>query len=200
MESLSEEIQSSDTQRQAIYDCEKEITEPIGSEELPAEVAEAVVEGIWNEVMDLPLRPPKLTCDASKSEHTYYAWKHEITLNCSPSSVPTTKLLHELAHAKLAGLGIGPFIESHGPFFVSEFGRMWAIYSGSGFYEWKKRCASRNLRFAQREPDLSGHLWAVVEEGGRQYAVRPSTRAVEIGWNVVQQFPTSEIEKHHPMA
>lgn len=188
-----------DPQKQAIYDAQPGICRPVESEKLDREAAEAVVDGLWNEVVDLPLRPPSIRYEPENKRHVYYPWEHEITFSCKPSNTPTAHLLHELAHARLAGLGVGLYVEPHGPFFLAEFGWIWSIYADRSYGKWQKRCRNLNLRVSNNLPDLSSHSWAVVREGGRECAVRPAQRAVEIGWNIVRTFSLN-IQDNHPMA
>ena len=199
MESVSDKVQTTDPQRDLIYESERELTKPVGEETLPLDVAQSAAAKLWEETTELPVSPPSMQCMPQNREHMYYAWDHEITFASREKSVPTVKLLHELAHARLAALGIGPFISSHGRFFVSEFGRMWAIYTQNSFHEWRKRCAKIGLTFADRPLELSEHSWALVEEGGKNYAVRPAQKAVEVGWNVVDTFSLN-VKENHPMA
>lgn len=184
-----------DPQRQAVYDRQKDLCAPVSGERLNEGATQSVVKGLWHRHVELPVRPPTVSFDKSATEHTYYAWEHEITINSSPSSAPTVALLHELAHAKLGALGIGPFVESHGPFFCRIFGKMWSTYSTEPYETFVNR--SGDLQIADSLPDLSQHSWAVVVEGGRQYAVRPATRAIEIGWNVRSTFSLN-IQDNHP--
>jgi len=192
-------IETDDPQKQAIYNCQLSLCEPLDGEKLDAEAAEAALEGIWNEAVGLPLRPPSIRFSIENNDHTYCPWEHEIEFGCKSEKIPTVYLLHELAHARIAALGIGPFVESHGPFFMAEFGWMWSLYSTKDYNEWQRRCREQNIRISNELPNLSHHPWAVVKEGGREYAVRPASRAVEMGWNIVRTF-TLNVQDNHPMA
>lgn len=184
-----------DPQRKLLYDRQKRMCAPVSDERLKEGAAQGVVKALWHKHVELPLRPPSISFDKSASEHTYYAWEHEITINSSSSDVPTLALLHETAHAKLGALGIGPFVESHGPLFCRIFGKMWSTYSTEPYQKFVNR--SGDLQISDSLPDLSEHSWAVVVEGGREYAVRPATRAIEIGWNVRNTFSLN-IQDNHP--
>lgn len=191
-------VKTKDPQKQAVYDCQCDLCEPLGGEKLGAEATEAVLERLWSEGLTLPLRSPSIRYDTDNKTHTYCPWKHEITFACKRRETPAVHLLHELAHARIAALGIGPFVESHGPFFLREFGRLWSLYSAKGYEKWRRRCESENLRVSEKSPKLSNHPWAVVREDGREYAVRPASRAVEMGWNIANTF-TLNVQDNHPM-
>lgn len=190
-------VTEEDPQKQKLYDAE--LCPEIKNETFNVEVAENVVEGLWKKHVSLPVSPPSLRFESSKNEHVYYAWDHEITFASTKNDIPVANLIHELAHAKLGALGIGPFVETHGPFFTLVFGQMWSTYSAQPYKVWKRRCGNQNLMIASELPDLSEYTWAVVREGGREYAVRPAQRAVEIGWNIVDTFSLN-VKDNHPMS
>ena len=191
---ISYDVVDKDPQREAVY--QNNLSGGVNGEILSGEAAKSVRKAIWESHVDLPVEEP--TLDFSGDRHTYYAWRHEITLGCSESSVKTGKLLHELAHAKLGALGIGPFVETHGPLFLRVFGHMWSTYAVKPEEEFFSRCEDLNLKVAPEVPDLSEYPWAVVEEGGMEYAVRPAQRAIEIGWNIIRTFNVG-IAENHPM-
>jgi hypothetical protein len=184
-----------DPQRQAVYDREKRMCAPVSGERIDQGAAQSIVEALWEKHVELPVRPPDIVFDQSVSQSSYYAWEHKITIKSSSLSVPTISLIHELAHAKLGALGIGPFVESHGPLFLRVFGQMWSTYSTEPYEKFANR--SGDLQIADSLPNLDEYSWAVVVEGGRNYAVRPATRAVEIGWNVHSTFSLN-IQDNHP--
>ena len=198
MESESVIKDNRDPQKQAVYDTQFELCRPLGNEMLPREAAEAAVRGIWEEAVSLPLRPPSIRYKPEYNRHTYYPWEHEITFSCKPDKTPTVHLLHELGHAWIAALGIVPFAETHGPFFLAKFGRMWSVYAAKSFQTWQNRCQARSLRISSKIPDLSSFSWALAKEGGRTLAVRPAQRARQLGWNIEKTF--SSIKKNHPMS
>lgn len=192
------DVRNRDPQKLAVYSAD--LCGNVEGETLSKEGTEAVLEALWTKHVQLPLRPPTLQFRKDiVDNHTYYAWKHEITFDASPESVPTAALIHEIAHAKLGAMGIGPFVESHGPIFLRVFANMWETYSARSSKDFVSRCSTSNLRVADEIPNLDGETWATVQEGGLQYAVRPAQRAVEIGWNVVNTFST-HVQDNHPMA
>jgi len=152
------------------------------------------LKGIWEEVVSLPLRPPLIRYKPEYNRHTYYPWEHQITFSSKPDKTPAVHLLHELAHAWIAGLGIVPFVETHGPFFLAKFGQMWSLYSAKSYQTWERRCQGKALRFSNQLPNLSSYRWALAKEGGRSLAVRPAQRAAQLGWNIENTFEL--IEKH----
>ena len=197
-ESAIRDRKNKDPQKQAVYNSQFELCRPLGDEILPREAAQAAVKGIWEEVVSLPLRPPSIHYEPKYSRHRYYPWKHQITFSCRPNKTPTVHLLHELGHAWIAALGTTFFAETHGPFFLAKFGRMWSLYATKSFEMWQNRCQARSLRISSRVPDLSSHSWARVKEGGHRLAVRPAQRAIQLGLNIEKTF--SSIKKNHPMS
>jgi len=191
---ISYDVADKDPQKKAVY--QNNLCGDVSGETLSGEAARSVRKVIWESHVDLPVKKP--TLNLSGDRHTYYAWRHEITLRCPESSIKTSKLLHELAHAKLGVLGIGPFVETHGPLFLRVFGQMWSTYATKPEKEFFGRCESLNLKVASKIPNLSEYPWAVVEEGGMEYAVRPAQRAIEIGWNIIRTFNVG-IAENHPM-
>lgn len=188
------EVTDRDPQKEAIY--KNDLCGKVSGEVLSGEAARSVLKAVWESHIGLPVKEPNLAFNGDN--HTYQAWKHEITLSCSESSVETSKLLHEVAHSKLGALGIGPFIETHGPLFLRVFGQMWSTYAAKPEEKFFGRCENLNLEVAPKLPNLNEYPWAVVEEDGMEYAVRPAQRAVEIGWNIVRTFNVG-IAGNHPM-
>lgn len=188
-------IETKDPQQSAVYDNEQKICEETADEFLPLEAAEAAAEAVWKRQVDLPVPKPNFRFDAC--EHVYDPWKHQVKL--AGRRAPVTKLLHELAHAKVGAIGIGPLIESHGPIFCRVFGKMWSQYTTIGFETFRDRAESFDISIANRMPDLSGASWALVEDPEGLYALRPAERAVEVGLNIRKTF-TIHVRDHHPMA
>jgi len=101
---LEEEmIKTRDPQQKAVYDNERFICKEPDGEALTFEAAEAAAQAIWENHVDLPIRLPDFVFDAT--EHAYDPWSHQIKL--AGRKAPTTKLIHELAHAKIGAVGIG---------------------------------------------------------------------------------------------
>jgi hypothetical protein len=188
-------VEVNDPQQQAVYDSERFICGETDGETLSFEAAKAAAQALWEAHVDLPVGLPDFDFDAE--EHVYDPWRHRIKL--AGRKAPTTKLIHELAHAKIAALGIGPLVESHGPIFCRVFGKMWSDYSKVSFNTFRERAEPQGISVADRMPDVSGSPWAVIEEPVGLYALRPAQRAVEMGLNVKKTF-TLHVRDHHPMA
>lgn len=191
-------VSENDSQREAVYSLEPEICRPVHDEVIGEGAAKSVTNALWETHIDLPLRPPRIVYNREKDIPTYYAWEHEITLNSKPNKTCVVSLIHEIAHAKLGALGIGPFVESHGSFFCYVFGQMWSTYTTKPYAIFERRCEDNNLLVSNGIPDLDEYPWAVVLEGGRKYAVRPAHRAIELGWNITKTFSLN-IKENHPM-
>lgn len=195
---LDYELKKKDPQRGHFYKIESDLCRPISGEQIDSEAIESVKSYLWDNHIQLPLNPPEINYNASADSHSYFAWDHEITLASNPDSVPVAGLLHEMAHAKLGALGIGPFIESHGGFFCRVLGYMWSDYTTNPSSEFFGRCRENNLTVARKLPNLNPNPWAVVVEGGKEYAVRPAHRAIEMGFNVKKTFNLN-VKENHPM-
>lgn len=196
---LDYDLKKEDPQRDQFYKIQPELCSPISEEEIGPEAVESVKNYLWEEHIHLPLNPPEIEYKPSEERHFYFAWDHKITFATEPKNVPAAGLIHEMAHAKLGAIGIGPFIESHGGFFCRAFGQMWSDYTTESSTVFYKRCRENNLTVARKLPDLNPNPWAVVVERGKEYAVRPAHRAIEMGFNVKKTFNLN-VKGNHPMA
>lgn len=188
-------IVRNDPHKEAIYECEEYLCGGVRDERMDEEASSSIVKHVWSEEVELPVERPSLKYD--DSGHFYCPWNHDIVLSSKPRNTPVRKLLHELAHAKIAVYGIGPLVESHGPIFCLSFGQLWSTYTTKPFSEWAERCRDCNLKVASRWPSLDSFSWALVQEQKGEYAMRPAERAIQIDLNVVETF---EDVKHHPLA
>lgn len=194
MESVLEAIQIDDPQKQVVYENESRIFKETNGEVLPFESAQSAAQAIWETRLSLPIPLPDLDFNAER--HAYDPWRHQIKL--AGGKAPMTKLIHELAHAKIGAIGIGPLVESHGPIFCRTFGQMWSEYARIDFDVFRDRAEQFGISVANRMPNLSGAPWAVVQDLKGDYALRPAQRAVEMGLNVRKTF-TLHVRDHHPM-
>lgn len=185
-----------DRQKRAIYEWQSKLCDPVGDEELSLEAAESVLEALWENRVDSPLDSPTLSV-RSESGHFYDPWDHSIQMDSTESSVPVVHLLHEAAHAVIGAMGVGPVTASHGPLFCYEFGKAWSLYTTKDFSEWERRCNRHGLFVAKGWPDLEGYDWAVVQEDGSCYAMRPAQKAVRMGYNIRETF---EDITDHPLS
>jgi len=185
-----------DRQKQALYEWQSRLCEPIENETVPLETAQIASESLWKKRLPLPLDAPTIITEKRK-EHVYDPWSHVVRMNARDSSVPVMYLIHEMTHAVIGAMGVGPVVASHGPLFCHEFGKLWSIYTTKNFSEWKRRCNHCGLFVAEKWPDLEEYEWAVVQENENCYAMRPARKAKTLSLNIEKVFTKID---HHPLA
>lgn len=185
-----------DRQKDILHEWQGRFCKPVSDETLPLEASRSILEALWDRRFGLPLDAPSLSTE-DRSNHFYDVSRHSIRMGARPSSVPTMHLLHEIAHAVIGAMGIGLVTAKHGPLFCYEYGKLWSAYTTKDFSVWERRCNRSGLFVAQKWPDLEGYDWALVEENGSRYAMRPAKKAEELELDVAHTF--ADI-KNHPLS
>jgi hypothetical protein len=84
-----------DSQKQKVYDWERNVIAPLGKRSVPFDQAQAFVDGVW--LAHGWLYPPQVSAMPKQATRTLATgWRSEIRL---PAYTPDWVILHELAHA-----------------------------------------------------------------------------------------------------